>query len=200
VERAALLALLVWGFSSSAVAQSAPAPAPPAAPALPVPAPPAYQSYPPSYGGGYWVRVPVEPPKERPYQAGTPVPSGYHVEERHPRWALITGTIMLGSAYLTGLFINDHGSCSGKISCNDDRWVMLIPIAGPFIDLNRAKSSSDKTNDVFVGGGQVAGAVLLVVGLATTSAKLVPDYQGAGLRISPVLAAGGAGLTLTLRN
>jgi hypothetical protein len=138
--------------------------------------------------------------KERSYQQGTPIPEGYHLEERHPRWALLTGSIMLGSAYFTGLFINSHDYCTGySSSCHDDRWVVAIPIAGSFIDMGRTNSSSDRMNDFLVGSGQVAGAIFLIYGLATTSPKLIPDYQRAGVSIMPSLASRGGGVTFTLR-
>jgi len=203
---------LFFGIESLAAAQSrtpaTPTPTPTSAQAPPANAyPPAYPppyyapAYPPYYAPppGYWVPQPL---KERPYQQGTPVPDGYHVEDRHPRWALLTGGIMFGSAYLTGLFINGNSYCVDSSSgsrCKDERWVMAIPIAGPFIDMNRTNSSGERMNDFLVGSGQVAGAIFLIYGIATTSPKLIPDYQRAGVSVSPLLASRGAGVTFTLR-
>jgi hypothetical protein len=76
---------------------------------------------------------------------------------------------------------------------------VAIPIAGSFIDMTRSTSSNDKMNDFFIGSGQVAGAIFLIIGLTTTSPKLVPDYQRAGIDISPTVASRGVGLTFTLR-
>ena len=171
--------------------------------------PPPYYApgYPPYYAPppGYWAPPPPVQLKEQPYKQGAPIPEGYHVEERHPRWALLTGGIMLGSAYFTGLFINTSGSScvdsfsSSSSRCRDDRWVVAIPIAGSFIDMGRTNSSSDRMNDFLVGSGQVAGAIFLIYGIASTSPKLVPDYQRAGVSLSPLLASSGGGVTFTLR-
>src|SRR5882757_6952605 len=120
-----ILALLL-GVESIAGAESPPPPAP-LSPPVQTPPPYAYPpSYPPYYPppyssypqGPYWVPAPL---KVRPYQRGTEVPPGYHIEERHPQWALLTGTIMLGSAYVTGLLVNGDRNCAGGSSCND-RW------------------------------------------------------------------------------
>lgn len=224
------LLLLASSLESVAVAQAAPAAAPtsaapgaappPAAPAAsgppaaapaPVPQQPYYYAPPPGYAPyppqGYWVPIPAQPPKERSYQPGTPVPPGYHVEERHPRWALITGASMLGSAYLTGLLVSTDQVCTTDYATNGtpssschSRWGMLVPVVGPFVDMAQSNGRGDQqSTDVLIGIGQVAGAVFLIIGLATTTPKLVPDIPTAGLTLSPLLASGTTGLSLTLR-
>jgi hypothetical protein len=130
------------------------------------------------------------------------------VEERHPRWALITGATMLGSAYVTGLLFASEKRCTTDLVPNsngngiytsscDSRWALAVPVVGPFVDMSKNKNGDDLSTDILLSGGQVAGAVILIIGLATTTPKLIPDSQGFSL--TPVVGPGTAGLALTLR-
>jgi hypothetical protein len=134
------------------------------------------------------------------------VPPGYHVEERHPRWALITGITMLASAYATALLLSADQSCSSDplpgsngiyTSTCDKRWALAVPIVGPFVDMSKHKNGDDVSTDVLLAGGQIAGAVILTIGLATTTPKLIPDSQGFSL--TPLFGPTVACLSLTLK-
>lgn len=218
--KALTIVLLAARLESAASAQTAPpaapvAPAPTTAPApvqpqpyyAPPPAYPGYQPYPMYPQQGYWVPVAAEPMKERSYQPGAPVPRGYHVEERHPRWALITGAVMLGSSYLTGLLFASQNVCNDSsgvgtttsVSSCHTRWAMVVPVVGPFVDMAQNGRSDRTSTDILIGGGELAGAIFLIIGLATTSPRLIPDYPRAGLSVTPMLASNTTGLSLTLR-
>jgi hypothetical protein len=128
------------------------------------------------------------------------------VEERHPRWALITGATMLGSAYVTGLLFASEKRCTNDFVPNSNgfytqscetRWAMAVPVVGPFVDMSKNNRGDDLSTDILIAGGQVAGAAILIIGLATTTPKLIPDTQGFGL--TPLLGPRTAGLALTLR-
>jgi hypothetical protein len=201
--------LLVPSLARAQALAPSPPPQPPPV-AAPVPPSGYYYPYPPpGYGPppqGYWVPVAPTPPKERPYTPGTPVPPGYHVEEKHPRWALIFGATMAGAAYLTALLYAEEKVCTlsnnntgAFVSSCNSRWAMGIPVVGPFVDMAQEGNSSNRTTDFLIGSGEVAGVVFLVVGLATTTPKLVPDPVAPGYSVTPMLGPGTAGLALTLR-
>jgi hypothetical protein len=206
--------MIAVSVSSLAMAQTAPATAPPASPAVP-PAtpyvqpqpyyapPPAYPPYPPQ---GYWIPASNAPLKERSYRPGSPVPPGYHVEERHPKWALITGTTMLASAYATALLYASEETCSTDTlvggsgfytSTCEKRWALAVPIVGPFVDMSKHNQGDTLFTDILLAGGEITGAIILTVGLATTTPKLIPDTQG--FSMAPLLGPGLAGLSLTLK-
>jgi hypothetical protein len=134
------------------------------------------------------------------------VPRGYHVEERHPRWAIITGISMLGSSYLVALLTATQKDCTssytpvpgGYSSTCDTRWVMAVPVVGPFVDLAKGDRGDRQSTDILIGGGELAGAIFLVVGLAITTTRLIPDTD-VGFRVAPLLGST-TGLSFTLRN
>jgi hypothetical protein len=115
---------------------------------------------------------------------------------------------MLGSAYLTALLFATQRVCTydystsatgGSTNCHT-RWAMVVPVMGPFVDLAQNKGSSDESTDILIGGGQLAGAIFLFIGLAITTPKLIPDAQGYGISVTPMLASSTTGFSLTLRH
>jgi hypothetical protein len=142
----------------------------------------------------------TEPPKIiKSYREGEPIPPGYHLEERPRRWAIITGATMLASSYVTAIAYSDFATCqSGGSDCSR-RWAVFVPVVGPFVDMAHSSLEDRAFTDLLVGSGEVAGAIFLIVGLTTTSTKLVPDPERAGCSVMPVVARAYTGFMLTLR-
>lgn len=123
-----------------------------------------------------------ERPATLPYVNGAPIPRGYMVEEYHPRGLIIGGAITLGSLYLISLSVAPTDDYK-----NGNGW-LAVPVIGPFGWLATRKDrtcgygsytytcsddSSNRTLAMLDGLGQVAGATMLIAGLAITRKHLV---------------------------
>ena len=172
--------------------------APPAAGYAPPPAnyaPPPGYSAPPGYG--YAARAP-EGPATLPYKDGYPIPDGYHPEKQYRKGLIIGGAITFGLMYLLPAI---------PASMTSDK-SLLVPIAGPFIELGHLSFSSNREDRGFAAGAavllvidglaQTAGAAMLLAGLTTKREVLVrDDVAGATVRVTPLtMGYGGAGIGL----
>jgi hypothetical protein len=170
--------------------------APPPAGYAPPPAgyapPPGYAA-PPSYG--YAARAP-EGPATLPYKDGYPIPDGYHPELQMRKGLIIGGAVTFGAMYLI--------PAAATLTSNDKS--LLVPIAGPFIELGHLDFSSGGENHGFAqlaavvlvidGLAQTAGAAMLLAGLTTRKEVLVRnDVAEATVRVTPLtMGYGGAGI------
>jgi hypothetical protein len=191
--------------TTQAIAQTypgAPPPLPPPQPAAPQsaappPAPPAYApppGYPPQPaqpGWGYATGqypYPQAAPLELHYVEGRPIPTGYHLESRARKGLVVSGSIVFGVPYVLS------ASVAGSSKTDADTW-LYVPLAGPFLDLANRKEKCSAP--VMTGSGrfdvycdddagqrfflmtdglmQVAGATLLIFGLAMPQKVLVRD-------------------------
>lgn len=214
---------------AAAPAASAPAappyPYPPPASAAPPGYPPnQYPGYPPSTTSGQWVPSPdgktyvqvppgYEAPLELPYREGQPIPSGYHLEERPRRGAVITGYVLGGVGYGAAVL-----AALGSDFANHSGW-LLLPVVGPWLTLGLRdyhdcsnQTSSDSTSsdydstydeecveDGFAMAGliidgmlQAAGATLVFIGHAAPKQVLVRGQIS--LRLTPLRVGPGYGL------
>ena len=156
-------------------------PPPGTAPAGPPPAQP-YPYYPPSY----YPPSPAPLPSRMRYIEGRPIPPGYHVESEPRKGLITTGAILLAVPYGISASI----AASSK---HDGDTALLIPVAGPFIDLstrgtdcspstpvyNSSSCDTQESNSRFAltfdGLSQATGAVLLILGLAWQQQVLERD-------------------------
>jgi hypothetical protein len=191
-------------FAAGAFAQASPPPAQtapaqqPPPPGYPPPyAPPAAQppGYPPATEAppgwsapAYANQYRYQPmPMELRYVEGRPIPPGYHPETRPRKGLVISGSIVFGIPYFLSLSV----AASSKYT--PDRW-LYAPLVGPFIDLGQRKENcvtygngsfgttttcSDDSSERFFlmadGLMQVAGATMLILGLALPQHLLVRD-------------------------
>lgn len=148
-------------------------------------------------------------PLRLPFEQGDPIPSGYSVEERYDKALTVGGGVVLGSAYLTAVVLAASSSESGQ------GWLM-VPLIGPFAAIMKQETTCGdatslqpvSTQDcvetvnaatrrtvVVLADGllQVAGATMLVIGLATPERQLVLD---SGVTLVPGVAGGDYGATL----
>jgi hypothetical protein len=167
-----------------------PAYAPPQAPAAaPPPAYPPTTEAPPGWSTpGYSNQYRYQPmPMELRYVEGRPIPPGYHAETRPRKGLVISGSIVFGIPYFLSLSV----AASSKFT--PDRW-LYAPIVGPFVDLGNRKEDcttignapfgstttckDDSSERFFLmadGLMQVAGATMLILGLALPQHLLVRD-------------------------
>jgi hypothetical protein len=161
------------------------APAEPAAPAPVAPEPSALPEQsaapmPPAPIG--WAPGPLPPDAEpEPYDPARGVPPGYHLEGRVRKGFVISGAIVFGASY--GLSVLPAMTVGGG---GDDRAVLFLPLAGPFIYLTQNVHDPDERLAwCVVGAGQAIGAALFIVGLTVKSRWIVPDER-TGLYVGPM--------------
>jgi hypothetical protein len=198
---AALAAVSAWTFVAPARAQAPPAAAVDTAPAR-MPA------------GAYPVFVVL--PSELPWAPGQPVVPGYKVIKKRRSALILAGALTLGAMW-TGTAI----WASFAVTYTGDPYrenypqggdgglpyaPLFVPVVGPFIALG-----TDSTKElggfgeywlVMDGLVQVAGAAMLIAGLAASTHVLVPSVAVPGGAVSLVptpvrFSGGGQGLGLT---
>ena len=145
--------------------------------------------------------------RERPatlrYVEGAPIPQGYAIDEYHPRGLIIAGAVTLGSLYLISLSVAPTDDYK-----NGNGW-LAVPVIGPFGWLATRKEqmcgygsytytcsdeSSNRTLAMLDGLGQVAGATMLIAGLAITRKQLV--LMDNNVVVAPYATSTGSGLRL----
>lgn len=170
MSRHSLRTLLV-ALGVGAVARSANAQTPPPAPYYPGYPPQAYYAPPPA---------PQPPPDQIRYVEGRPIPPGYHLETQPRKGLVVTGAVLLGGMYAISASVAGSSKHDGDI-------YMLVPVAGPFIDMSTRSSCTSSTFSCTESEGstrflltfdaltQITGATLLVVGVAAPRKILERD-------------------------
>ena len=142
-------------------------------------------------------------PAELPYIEGSPVPRGYTLQEYHPRGLIIGGAVTLGVLYLISFSVASSNNFD-----NANGW-LAVPVIGPFGWLAARKTpacdssvspytcsssdeSSNRTMVALDGMGQVAGAAMLIAGLAITKKRLILVDQD--VVVAPYASSTGSGL------
>jgi hypothetical protein len=126
----------------------------------------------------------------RDYHEGDPVPSGYQVETRARTGPIVAGGVVFGSLY----FLTALGATSGP---NGNDTGLLVPVAGPFIEMASTRNEAATFVLGLDGLGQAAGAALFLYGI--TSPKTVLTHKASqSVQVSPVaLGKKGSGLGLS---
>ncbi|MEB2310217.1 MAG: hypothetical protein OZ921_14525 [Sorangiineae bacterium] len=131
--------------------------------------------------------------EERSWSPGTPIPSGYHVEQsRHDRAA----TARVGGAWFLGV-----GYASAYVSAlalPNQLSAMYVPLAGPWLSLRRAEPGWPKTLLIANGVVQDVGAVLLIGGLIGAGQQLLREREAPNARLDVVPALGARGGSVTV--
>lgn len=176
---------------------------PPPASAPPAGGPQAYG--PPGYGPQGYNPQPYGPPQGYgPPAYGPeeiadpddtrPVPYGYTRVSRRRKGLIIGGAITFGVTYIVSTFAaavaQDINSTDGS---NADVSALLLPVAGPFLEIGQTDSSVARFYLVGLGLGQTAGAIMLIYGLTSPRTLLVRNDQ---LSIAPMIGHGASGLTV----
>lgn len=158
------------------------------------------------YISGQTLEPGMRPPLRYRYIEGTPLPEGYHLEERASRGLIGGGVAMFAVPYLVGAF--------GAISLQGEGssgW-LGIPLVGPWLALGQRRSDCGEIGepspggfDCFVdqvGSGllvtsgvmQALGVGMVTLGVLHTRTYAVADY--AKVQLAPMTTAGGGGLLL----
>lgn len=142
---------------------------------------------------------PPEPPEELDYEAGYRIPPGYHVESKVRTWAIGTGAGIFAATYGSSVLM---GWASQKMSesGSTDGAALYIPIAGPFIFLNKRGSRNPEEVALFAlsGVAQAAGLGLIVFGIASRSTSLMRDDVAASRLVVTPAPLGHSGLGLVI--
>ncbi len=191
----------------------------PQPPAYQHPAPPAVRYAPqprrgrrhrhrePAYVSGQPLAPGMRPPPRYRYIEGTPLPEGYHIEERANRGLVGSGAALVAVPYLIGAF--------GALSVQGDgsSGYLAIPVLGPWLTLGSRQSSCGEIGEPSPGGFncfmdragtglliasgvmQGLGAGLIALGLVNTREYAVADY--ATVRFTPVATPSSGGFVLS---
>jgi hypothetical protein len=162
------------------------------------------------FRGGYDPRN-LAPGQQLPlryrYIEGTPLPEGYHIEERANRGLVGGGVALFAVPYLIGAFgaISVQGEGSSE-------W-LGIPLVGPWLALGQRDSSCGEIGEPSPGGFncftdqagagllitsgvmQAVGAGMIALGLVSTREYAVADY--AKVQFTPVATPSGGWLVLS---
>ena len=216
-----LVLLLSWWPVSAAAQQPQPyapppgsAPAYPAYPSYPPPAgsPGAYPAYPPPPTGYYQPYPGAAPyaqlPPSYPYEKGTPIPPGYHLEDRPRQGFLTAGYVVTAVPYFIGLM-----AAASSGFANQSAW-LAIPFAGPWLTMGQREyaclgKEEDPDEDrscaedallaVFIMDGlvQAIGGTFLMLGYLVTKEYVVRNDLG--YVVTPSRIGSGYGLSLVGR-
>jgi hypothetical protein len=159
-----------------------------------------YPGYRPSYG-----------PRVYDYVGG-PIPRGAVLESRINRGLVVGGAVVFGTLYaislIVALSIDLSSACSPTCPNRDYRW-LYAPVFGPFVHAGVSHLDPGTTGILIIDGlGQVAGAVMLIAGLAIRrQVVVVPEYgqgraaprsRSARWTLAPGAPRAPLGLSLTL--
>jgi hypothetical protein len=189
----------------------APPPPPPSQPPMssppvaapygpPASAPPTY--VPPTYAPPGYTPPPYSAPIYAPteisdFDEDAPVPYGYTKVSRRRRGPIIGGAVTLGVSYTISLFTALVGAEAHSLEESEpDLSSLLVPVAGPFLQLQDTRNSVGRFWLTVLGTGQVTGAVLLIYGLSNPRTVLVRNDQ---LSLVPIVGHGASGLALSGR-
>jgi len=144
------------------------------------------------------------PPRELPYSEKRPVPPGYAVEESQLRGLIIGGAVTLGTLWAISFSVASSNNFSAA-----NGW-LAVPVIGPFgwlatrktpqcntsYDYSCSDESSNRTLVAFDAIGQLAGAGMLIAGIAITRKHLVLVDPQAAIAVAPYATSRGSGLQL----
>ena len=146
-------------------------------------------------------------PPRYPYKEGTPIPLGYHLEDRPLRGFVIAGYLVTGIPYAIGLM-----AAAAADFANASGW-LLVPFAGPWLAIGQrdyecmGRDLPEEEEDdarclkdlvivplILDGSIQAIGGTFLVLGYALTKEYVVRDDIGAV--ILPSAVGSGYGVTV----
>lgn len=135
----------------------------------------------------------------RDYEEGEPIPPGYHADTRVRSGLIVGGAVTFGVLYLFSALAAAAMNDSSERTYGDKNErgdFLLVPVAGPFLQMTKTESSTGNTFLAIDGIGQAAGATMLIVGITSPRTVLVRNDL-AEIRIAPMkVGERGSGLGL----
>lgn len=171
-------------------AQPQPAPQPAPQPGTYAPAPGPYYGPPP--GGYYPGYGPPPPPQDnRPEEIdaeeGTRPPPGYTAVQRKRKGLIIGGAVTFGVSWTISMMAAAVGDDEARTDGGDNELAALwIPVAGPFIQMANSDSSTARFFLFGLGGSQVAGAIMLYLGMTSKTTVYVRNDLVGSLHFAPM--------------
>ena len=144
--------------------------------------------------------VAMSGPREiRDWEEGDAVPLGYHAESRVRRGLIVGGAVTFGVLYLLSVLVASAGADDARASGrSNEEGALWAPVAGPFIQMGSTSSTTGSTFLFIDGIGQLAGAAMLVGGLAAPRTVLVRNDLASITTITPMrVGKDGMGMGLT---
>lgn len=143
------------------------------------------------------------------YEEGDPIPPGYHPDTRVRRGLVIGGAVTFGVMYLLSALTAavSMSACSAKTfatsSTCTDLGFLLVPVAGPFIEIAHSKADAGGAVILVIDGiAQAGGVAMLILGIALPKTVLVRNDLALGRKetvatFEPVLGGTQNGFKIT---
>ena len=130
------------------------------------------------------------------WEPGEPIPPGYHPDLRARKDLIVAGAVTLGVFYhlsVLGAFLASVRLCPnfsslgcGGASAQDVKTdALLVPVAGPFLQMTQTTDGGGNVLNVIDGVAQSAGLAALILGLASPQRVLIRN-DSASIRARPV--------------
>lgn len=129
-------------------------------------------------------------------EEGRAPPPGYTEVHRTRKGLLIGGGVTLGATYSVSALVAAIGHDVSETGHNEVA-ALWIPVVGPFIQINRTDSAVANLFLAGLGGAQIAGAVMLYVGLTTKKRVFVRNDLVSSLTVVPLSGNGATGVGLS---
>ena len=128
---------------------------------------------------------PAAPPNLDDWPESAAPPPGYHWNQKPRLGPIIAGASLLGATWALSALV---GSMAYDLSTPHDsnyEW-LLVPVAGPFVELTHSKTAEGSVVLVIDGVAQFAGLALLVYGISSPVMHLERNEPATSLRVVPV--------------
>ncbi|MEJ7734074.1 MAG: hypothetical protein WKG00_33380 [Polyangiaceae bacterium] len=114
-------------------------------------------------------------PASLPYETGQPVPAGYVIESRTPRFPLALGIALLGGGWVASMVAGTVTHVTERPLREDGGSLPLfIPLAGPFVTLGTGDPGGASTFWLWTAGlTQAAGLALIFAAFAGEEQRMV---------------------------
>jgi hypothetical protein len=144
--------------------------------------------------------VAMSGPREiRDWEEGDAVPLGYHAESRVRRGLIVGGAVTFGVLYLLSVLVASAGADDARASGRSNQeGALWVPVAGPFFQMGSTSSTTGSTFLFIDGIGQLAGAAMLIGGIAAPRSVLVRNDLASTPTSTPMrVGKDGMGMGLT---
>lgn len=122
-----------------------------------------------------------------------PPPAGYTAVYKTRRGRLLGGAITLGVAYAHCVLVAAIGEDSRSDTENEVA-LLRVPIAGPFLQMNKTDSATANVFLAGLGGAQIVGAILIYSGIVSKERVFIRNDLVSDVTINPIVSGGATGM------